>query len=218
MLAQRGEVLLIPGFIGEADVQGGRYFVEGIVFGAVHGEREHRIVARKDRSVAVALVDIQVDDERAANPHRPHQHPYGDGYIVQHTEAFAVPGEGMVGAPGEVAGQAIFQRHHRRIQCALDGQTGAFYQLLGPGKAHFAHFLFGEGAVSEAGDVVFGVNEEEITPVGFAWRHNIGWGDDIFAQELPAEGREFAHREGVPFGERDVVAFAVTDSHPGWNR
>jgi hypothetical protein len=94
----------------------------------VHREREDRLVAGEYRGRAVALVHVEIDDERAADPAIALQHADRDGDVVQRAEPFSVVGERVMRAAREVAREPVLERRPARVQCALR-------QAAGPARA-----------------------------------------------------------------------------------
>ena len=98
----------MPG--GHADIEIAGFLGRRIVGLAVEREGEDRRLVLEDRRRAVALMDVEIDHQRALDQPLAPQHADRDGHIVEEAEARAVIGEGMVAATGGVAGQPVLQR------------------------------------------------------------------------------------------------------------
>lgn len=62
------------------------------------------------------LMHIKVQDEDPLNQALSQEHPGCDGHVIDDAEARAAVREGMVGAPGCVAGELVAQRQPGRQQ------------------------------------------------------------------------------------------------------
>ena len=116
VLGEQGQIgfVLEPGL--ERQIQIARPLVQREVGPAVHREGEHAVVALEDRGGAVALMDVEVDHQRALDPAVGEQHPGRDRDVVEHAESRALLGEGVVAAARGVAGKAMLEREARRQQ------------------------------------------------------------------------------------------------------
>ena len=65
--------------------------------------------AGKNRSGPVALVDIAIHGHGASDSVIPLHAADGHGHVVNHAEAFAVVGKGVMKSAADVDGDAIFQ-------------------------------------------------------------------------------------------------------------
>ena len=64
-LSQSVEVTLVSGAVGQRDIPGTAFFAGGIVVLAMHGEGEHLGICLAQGRGAVALVNVEVEDEKA---------------------------------------------------------------------------------------------------------------------------------------------------------
>ena len=115
------QVRIVAGAVGELDVEAARHTREGIVPRAVHAEGEYPFVAGEDRVGAVPLVHVEVDDRGARDPAFVLQGAHRHRDVVEHAEALAVIGEGVVRAAGEVDREAVGERG----ACGGDGAPTA---------------------------------------------------------------------------------------------
>jgi hypothetical protein len=64
-----------------------------------------------------------------------------DRAVVEHAVALAPISEGVVGAPGQVRREAVFERGQARSQSAARGPSRALDHSLGPREANAAHLF-----------------------------------------------------------------------------
>jgi len=122
------QVGVVAGAVGQVDVQVRGDPVVGEVFCPLHGEHENVRMARQDGGVAVALMNVQIDDGDAPGPAFGEDLQRRDGEIVEDTVTGAEIAVGVVGAAGKLARQAEFQR---RLSSRLpDSVTGAFAEHI----------------------------------------------------------------------------------------
>ena len=163
-------------------------------------------VAGEDGVRAVALMDVEVDDGRAAHAPLAPQQPDRDGDVVEHAEALAVIGEGVMRSAGEVHRDAVLQRMARRGDRAADGAIRALDERLRPGKAEPAQLgrveraARGTGARSRA--CARARSASSLTRSGI--EHVIGR-HDPFGDHRLAQHRVLRHREAMALGERKGV-------------
>ena len=134
----RRQIGLVLQAIGEGQVEVAGLLAQREVRGGVGREGEHARIAREDRCGAVALVHVEVHHQQLAHQSFGEQHPGGDGHVVEDAEAAAVVGEGVVGAAGQVAGQAVLQRQAGREHGAAHRQPAAPHQGRGGRQADAA--------------------------------------------------------------------------------
>ena len=96
--------------IEKLDVEGRALLVEGKIIRAVHGEGEHGRIVREDRGGAVALVDVEVDHQRALDQPFALQSARGHRDVVEDAESGAAVRERMVRPAREVAGDTVVER------------------------------------------------------------------------------------------------------------
>ena len=96
------QIKLIRRAVRQGNVEISIALGEGIVPGSVHREREDRGITLEDRCGAVSLVDIQIDDDGAANGLFALQDSDGDSSIIENAEALTMRCTGMMSASGQV--------------------------------------------------------------------------------------------------------------------
>lgn len=90
--------------------------MEGVVLRAVDGEGEDVRVSPEDGRRTVALVYVGVEHGHLLHETLGSQGARCDSGVVEDAEAFAAVGEGVVGAAGEVRGEALFENDPAAIQ------------------------------------------------------------------------------------------------------
>ncbi len=110
MRPQRRQILVVSGAVLERDVEVADFLAERKILRAVQREGEDRRIVAKDRGRAVALMDVAVDDRGARDDAIAEQDRRGDGDVVEHAVALAAIAEGVMGAAGEVGGDASLRR------------------------------------------------------------------------------------------------------------
>ena len=120
-------VVLHP--IRQADIEIARDLANGIVLLRMHGEGEEIRLVAQAIGRAVALMHVEIDDERVADGAFPPQRLGGDGDIVEDAEAGTGLALSVMAAAGGAAGKPVLQRHARREQRA---------RSRSPGTAHHA--------------------------------------------------------------------------------
>src|ERR1700677_2628579 len=80
------------------------------IFGVAAARTCSQPCARKNRSRAVALMDVAVNRHRFSNFFVALHAADGNGHIVEHAETFAVIGEGMMESSANVDGDAVVER------------------------------------------------------------------------------------------------------------
>ena len=115
---ERAQVLVVAGAGAQVDVEVGRRAVERVVRAAVERQRVAARVAREQLGRAVALVDVAVDDERAAERALGPQRGDRDGDVVEQAVAAALRVRGVVRSAAEVHAEAVRRaRRARRGPC-----------------------------------------------------------------------------------------------------
>lgn len=201
-----GKELVVAGIVGQGDVDLALLLAEREVVGPVHGEGEHVGVVLIDGGGAIALMDIEIDDGDAADEAERAEMLNGDGDVVEDAEACALMGEGVMGATGEIAAEAVLHGIEGRGDGATDGSEGAVDERFGPGKADAADGLLREGAAKEGIEVVGRVDAGELLPgsEGGALKAEVaGWGEEVAHQPV------LFHGELVPVGQGQMVVVAV---------
>ena len=128
---QHGAIDRIAGAGGHADVEIARLLGWRVVRLAVEREGEGLRLAPKDRGGAVALMDVEIHDQRPLDQPFLTQDPDCDGDVVEEAEAGAVIGKGMVTAAGCVAGQSMLERETAGEHGAADRRAPAAHKCLG---------------------------------------------------------------------------------------
>ena len=95
-------VLVVADAIGQRHVEVAALLAEGKVGGAVHRAGEDPRVVLEDRSGAVALMHVEVDDGHVPDPPGVDHRDGGHCHVVEDAVAFATIAKRMVGAAGEV--------------------------------------------------------------------------------------------------------------------
>jgi hypothetical protein len=207
------EVVAVAGTVGQPDVERGAHLADRVVPLAVHRERVDRLVALENRRRAVALVDVEIDHEGTAQPALCLEHPDGDRDVVQQAEPFAVAGERVMRAPGQVAREAVPQSEARGLERALHGQPGAPQQARGPRHAEHPLLRGGEAGPEQLVDVSRIVHPLEVGTRRLVRLQYVGSADDPAFQQPIAYPRVLAHRERVPRRQREDVVRVMEDLH-----
>ena len=92
----RLEIFVILAAVREFKVEITRLLPEGEVVGSMDGECEGRVVARKNSSRPVALVNVQIQHSEAFRRALRLSYSNRDGHIVEDAEAFPVSRERVV--------------------------------------------------------------------------------------------------------------------------
>ena len=213
MASERVEVGRIARVVGKSHIERGGRLAEGVVLRAVHREGEHVGVVGEDGGGAVAVMHVEIDDERAADPAGALEDADRDGDVVEHAEAFGPAGHGVVRAAGEVAREPLGERHQRGVDRPLHGDAGAPDERWAPRQPHPPFLVAALCAPRQFIEVVPRVDEQQVRPVGLARRNHVLRSDHAFAEQQPMQCREFPHREGVARRERHEVVVAVRDAH-----
>ncbi len=172
-------------------------------------DREDARVAGEDRRRAVALVHVEVDDDDAQR-RLGLEHAGGDRDVVEDAVAAAARGGGVVGAAGEVGGNALAKGSARRRNRRPDRAARALDHLLAPRKADRALLGRAERSARHRADIRGVVDKGQLRVArrrGLA-RGEVGEGRDPLAQE-PV----FAARKGVADGQRQEVTIGVKRLH-----
>lgn len=120
---------------GKRDVEIAGGFDRRVVFADVNGVGEDTGILGEDGVGAVALVGVGVDDEDAGVGGVKVEGADGDGDVVEHAVAEAPVGEGVVGATGEVTGEALAEGGVEGGEGATGFEAGAEEEGGAGGKA-----------------------------------------------------------------------------------
>jgi hypothetical protein len=181
----------------------------GKFLGAVERDGEHARVAGEDRRRAVALVDVEVDDDDPARRLRL-QDARGDGDVVEDAVAAAAPRRRVMGAAGQIGGDAFDERGTRGRQRRADRAARALDHLLAPRKADRALLGRAQRPRCHGGDIR-GVVDADQVGIADGLRLvsvEVGQGRDALAQE-PVLGA----RKAVPGRQRQKVSVGVERLH-----
>jgi hypothetical protein len=144
-------------------------------------------------------VDVEVDDEHAAQPAVPAQRARRDDDVVEDAEAPAGAGKGVVGTAAEVRGRTVCKRGVGGLERRADRTASALEERRRPRQAQLAQLLAGELAPFGAPDPVGRVREQQLlarrraSAVDTEGRIRIG---------LRSQQRVLAEREAVPVRKR----------------
>jgi len=111
---------------------------------------------------AVALVDIEVDDEDAPDEPAAPERPEGDHDVVEDTEAAPRVAEGVVRAPADVRSHAVSKRSLARKNRRAHGAPRALDELGRPREAEGEDLAPLELASLDAADPAVRVSEREL--------------------------------------------------------
>jgi len=118
VLFEDGQVVVVGGAIREVEIDVGGGLGHGVVVLLMNRKSEDVGVASKDFRGAIAVVNVSIDDHSRANDSISLEAADSNGDIMNHAEAFAVVGKGVVEAAADARGKAIGQG-------ALSGEDGA---------------------------------------------------------------------------------------------
>ena len=149
----------------------------------MHRKREHVGVAVEYGGGAIALVHVEIDDQRPANPPLALQDANGDRHVVEHAEPLAVTRKRVMGTAREVAGQAVIECRTRSLQRAARSKTRPPPQRGGPGHAELADGSRIERPGGKSLQVLVRVDEAQFLEVGFGGLDQ----RPIMDQAIPAE-------------------------------
>ena len=205
-----GDVIVVVGAIGEMEVDVRGRLGHGVVVFLMDGESEDVGISGEDAGSAVALVDIGVDDHDGADGAIGLEAADGNGDVVDHAEAFAVAGEGVMEAAANVGGKAVGQ-------CALGGKDGAasgepegFDGFLGV-RDFQAHLLGGRKCAGlELADPFLCVDAEDVGIGGGLRGEKVGELGEALSQESFADEAIFLRGKDVG-AEVEVVMLVVDE-------
>ena len=107
MLLELIEITRIVDAIRQADIQRRAHLARRIITLAMHRKCEYRFVTLENRCSTVALMYVEIDNERTAQQALMLQTTNGDRHIVQNTEALAMIGESVMGPAGQITRSPI---------------------------------------------------------------------------------------------------------------
>ncbi len=133
--------------VGQADVQRRARLAHREIFFSMDRQGENIRPPRQQRSRAVALMHVEVEDEDTIRLPFRDQAVGGDGKIIEHAITRPAIGQRVVAAPCGISGKAVDARQPRRRPGAAGRQGGAEHDPLGHRKADppFLGLRDGEG-------------------------------------------------------------------------
>lgn len=173
----------------------------------------------QDARGAVTLVHIAIEDQYPVYPASLQQVAADHGQVVEDAEAGGVVVMGMVGATGEVAGDAMLQRHLGGQQRATHCPHRAPGQGFAPGQAEATLVFAGQVAVHVALDVATVVGQGEDVVGADVRAQQCLVGGQPAVDQVVMQQAELVHREAVFGGELRAVVFVVDQrQRHGWGR
>src|SRR5713101_884033 len=127
----------------------------------MQGQGEHRVILRQDRSSAIALMDIQVDDGNSLHPTFGLHQARCNRSIIEYAKTLTMVGMRMVGAAGQIDRHTLLQRSATSSDGRAGRTTRALHQLQRPWEAD--RFLFGrrQGAAGNALYIVWMMRQRQ---------------------------------------------------------
>src|SRR4051794_7147235 len=208
---ERAEVLRVAGAGAQVDVEVGRRAVERVVGAAVQRQREAARVAGEELGGAVALVDVAVDHEDAAEPRLGPQGGNRDDDVVEQAVAAALRERGVVRAAAEVHPDAAGERVARGVDRAERRAPAALDELARPRQPQRALLARRELASSHAVEVRAVVDPREQIPRRGLRAAPLA---EPLALDRLAQEPVLRQREAVPPREREAVAIVRPEPHP----
>jgi hypothetical protein len=198
----------------QGHVQVALLFGGGEVGLAVHGKGEHPRLGAKDPSSAISLMDIQIHDQEPLHQPLLQQDLGGNGQVVEDTKAGAVGREGMVGAAGGVAGQAVAQGQSGGQDGTPHRSTGALHQLRAPGQADAPLQLGLQGSLTVGPDVLRGMYRLNPGERGQLRVVHLLGADHPFPQQQLLQEAKFRHGKAMARRQGGTVVGVVNN----WQR
>jgi hypothetical protein len=199
---ERAQVCVVAGAGGQVDVEVGGRAAERVVRAAVERERVAARVPREQLRRAVALVDVAVDDKRAAEravgPQRGDRHDD----VVEQAVAAALRVRRVVRAAAEVHAEASFERVARGVDRPLRRPAAALDELGRPREPERALLAPRELAAPHPREVVGVVHHRQQLPRGRLGRVHR---PEALALDGLAQQAVLRQREPVAGGEREAV-------------
>ena len=115
VLRQERQILVVVRAVGQRDVEVARFLAAGKLLAPCIESVKTAGSSAESRGGAVALMDVEVrrpGSARVAPARVSTRDRHGD--VVEHAVALAAIGERVVGAAGEIARDAVFERRARR--------------------------------------------------------------------------------------------------------
>lgn len=166
-------------------------------------------------SGAIALVHVAIKDQHPADPTGRQQVMTDDRQVVEDAETGRVVVMGMMGAPGQVTGQAMFQGQLGRQQRAADRAHGPSRQGFVPGQAQAPLVFPGQLAAHIAFDIprVMGQGQD-------LWRaelraQQVGIPGQAAVHQVVAQQAKFVHGKAV--FRRKLGAVVIVINQRQWH-
>ena len=191
----------------EGDIEVGRRLPQGEVVPAVHREGEGRGVVGEDRRGAVPVVDIEIDDERAAESALGAERADRDRDIVEGAVPLARVAEGVVGTAREIRRDPPrpVERGARRGDRPADRKARAADEPRRPDDADPAFLVAREAAIAEFREIARVVHEGEELPRALLRLAEVPRMREPLGDERVVEQRVLPHGKRVPLGKRQLV-------------
>ena len=163
---QGPQILVVTGAILERDIERTGIFPQWKVAGTVHRHGEHGRVVGKDLRRAIALVDVAVKDQHPLDGPSGLHFPGRHGRVVEHAEALAPVGAGVVRASGEAGGDAILEGCGRRIDRRARAPQRPFDQFAAPRETDPPDLVPRERARHDPAEIVPRVHADQFVVGG----------------------------------------------------
>ena len=162
-------------------------------------------IAGEDGGGAVALMHVAIKNQHPLYQPAGAQRPGGDRQIIKNAEAGAEVIVGVVGAAGQVAGNAVLQRQLGGEQSAHGRDAGAPDQVFTPGQAHAFGFPLAESVAEKAVEILRAVRQRQQRRTRPPRTVQIGRAGDAAVAQPFVQQPELFHRKAVPAGKRKTV-------------
>lgn len=160
---EAGEVVGIAGVVGQMDIEVALFFAEREVAFGVDGASEGAWIVGEHGGSAVALMDIEIENEHVSNAWSLERRKSTDGEIVEDAVSGAKVAVGVVSAAGHIPGDtAVLEHMLQGLQTPPGDAEGAFDNGGRPRAQADAPDGFGrQGAFEETIYIVGGVRHDE---------------------------------------------------------
>ena len=208
------QILVVAGAILERDIKRAGIFPQWKVAGAMHRHGEHGRIGGEDLRRAIPLVDVAVEDQHPLNAPPGLHFPGRHGRVVEHAEALAPVGAGVVRATGETSGDAILEGGSRRIHGRARASQRPLDQFAAPGEPDPPHLVPRERARHHPAEIASRVHAEQFI-VGSGMRldeFERHPGGCVLLQP-PSQEHVFVDRKAMAIRERQEISIAGKESH-----
>lgn len=188
-------------------------FLGRVIFADVDGVGEDPWVVGEERSGAIALVGISIDDHDADTRSGGLEVADGNGDVIEDTVSLAMIGKGMMGAAGEADGDAFGERGTAGLACGFDFGGAALVEFWGHGKAEAQSFFLIELTAINFIEVGDGVNASEDVGGGRLDLDDFFGAEDVTIEQHVFGDTEFFHGKGVTMGKLEFEILRVKTSH-----